>query len=347
MPCAVLKLFIMQKNVYKLSVVFFVVGTVAIMLAFWSSCSGSHDSFKPRPLGAPGEVLLVIDDANWNSKAGRTLSVLFEDIFPALPQSEIMFKKTRIQFSKFQRHFRTYRNILLVSVKAGVHCNQVEYRKNEWALNQQVAEVVAQSHEELEDLIIQKWPKIKSFFHNGDIDALISSYSKVYEPEAVNVVKKEYPFTLYFPKGYQLKKQNDEFTWLINDRLESHLGVFVFQYPLDSLQNTNASTLLQLRNKLLKEEVPGEYPGSFMTTEESFPVQVNRSKFAGRKWTELRGLWKVQGDFMGGPFVDYFYTDFENNKLIMLEGYVYSPAKPNKAAFVREVEAVLKSFMPE
>lgn len=336
----------MRNYLSKSNIILLSVGIVLTIVFIAVSCNSNQESFKPRPLGAPGEVLLVIDNVNWNSKAGNTLGGLLQDIFPALPQTETMFKKTRIEFANFQRHFRTYRNILLVSVKPNATSNRVEYRKNEWALNQQVAEVIVQNQDELEDLIIQKWPRIKSFFYNGDIESMVKSYYQLYEPEAVNAIKNSYEFSLHFPKGFQLKKKNDEFTWLVNDRLESHLGVFVFQYSLDSLENINAHTLLELRNKLLKEEVPGEYPGSFMTTEENFPVLVNKSKFAGRKWTELRGLWKVQGDFMGGPFVDYFYADFENNKLIMLEGYVYAPSKPNKAGFVREVEAVLKSFMP-
>ncbi len=49
---------------------------------------------------------------------------------------------------------------------------------------------------------------------------------------------------------------------------------------------------------------------------------------------------------MGGPFVDYFCADVENNKLIMIEGYVFAPTHPDKGILVREVEAVLKSFIP-
>jgi len=55
-------------------------------------------------------------------------------------------------------------------------------------------------------------------------------------------------------------------------------------------------------------------------------------------------LWKVQGDFMGGPFVDYFLADESTQQLTMLSGYVYAPAKPKKGIFMREVEAVLKTY---
>nr|WP_321450547.1 DUF4837 family protein [uncultured Carboxylicivirga sp.] len=333
--------YLSKSNILQLSAAL-VVSVIFIAV----SCKNTVNEVKPRALGAPGEVLLVIDNDNWNSAVGDTLDVLLSDIFPALPQAENMFRKTRIEFSKFQRHFCTYRNILLVSVRPNIATNKVQFKRNEWAIDQQVAEVMAKDASELEDLIIQKWPKIKSFFYNGDIDALVKSYNRVYEPTVVDMVKKEYPFSLYFPKGFELKKKQDGFTWIVNERIDNQLGVFVFQFSLDSIKNTDAQALLALRNKVLSEQVPGQYPGSYMTTEENYPVHVTKCKFAGRKWTELRGLWKVQGDFMGGPFVDYFFADAETNKLIMLEGYVYAPSKPNKANFVREVEAVLKTFMP-
>lgn len=336
----------MRNYLSKSNLVFLFTAITVTSIFIAVSCTGGGESFKPRSLGAPGEVLLVIDDTNWNSPTGNIIEELLEDHFPALPQIETMFKKTRIDFSQFKRHFRTYRNIMLVSVKPDEHINRVEYRKNEWALNQQVVEVIVNNKEALNDLIQQKWPNIKGFFYSGDIDALIKSYNTVYEQQAFDAIKNTYPFNLYFPKGFEIKKQDEHFSWLAYERLQSHLGVFVYQCSLDSVNSMDAQDLLQLRNRILKNQVPGEYPGSFMTTEESHPVLVNKSKFGGRKWIELRGLWKVQGDFMGGPFVDYFYADVERNQLIMLEGYVYAPSKANKALFVREVEAVLKSFMP-
>ncbi len=334
----------MRNYLSKSSMSFITLSIVVTVIFIVAACTSSGSSFKPRPLGAPGELLLVIDNVNWSSQVGNTLGDMLDDTFPALPQEETMFKKTRINFSQFKRHFRTYRNILLVSVRSDTPVNKVKYRKNEWALNQQVAEVVAKDMESLQELLMQKWPTIKGFFYGGDINSLVQSYIRTFEPLAVDAITSNYPFSMHFPKGFELKKQDEEFTWLSIDRLESHLGVFVYRCSLDSLEGDKSVDLLRFRNNVLKRQVPGENPGSFMTTEENYPVLVNKSTFGGKKWVELRGLWKVQGDFMGGPFVDYFYIDEENNQLLMLEGYVYAPSKPNKGIFVREVEAVLKSY---
>jgi len=262
-----------------------------------------------------------------------------------LPQTESLFRKTRIAVNKFERHFRTYRNVLLISIRANESSNRVEYRKQEWAQNQSVAKVIAKTPEEMIALLQRKWPAIKGFFYKGDILAMSNSYAHQYETELLTHIQNVFPFSIYFPKGFRIKKDENNFNWLASERLGSHLGVFVYQCSLDSCPPINAQGLLRLRNKVLRKNVPGETTGSFMTTESQFPLSVNKATFGGNQWIELRGLWKVQGDFMGGPFVDYFWADDETNKLTMLSGYVYAPGKPEKGVYMREIEAVLKTYV--
>ncbi len=318
--------------------------TVVLSVIVAASCADKPSKYKPRAIGSPGELLVVVEDQCWNTDAGKFLKLLLQDEFPALPQEELMFKKTRIAYSQFKRHFMTYRNILLVSIRPSETNNRVEFRKHEWALNQHVAEVIASSPEELKGLLGQKWPTLKGFFYSGDIESMAEAYSSVYQAEAVSYIESHYPFTMYFPKGFQVKKSDEHFSWLDAQRMGSQLGVFVYQCSLDSLGDSSSQGLIRFRNKLLQHQVPGENEGSFMTTEYNFPVSVRKTKFANRQWTELRGLWKVEGDFMGGPFVDYFYQDTETNQLTMISGYVYAPVKPNKANYMREIEAVLKTI---
>lgn len=318
--------------------------TIVFSIITVAACSDKPSEYKPRAIGSPGELLVVMDDTYWQSDAGEALKTLLEDEFPALPQNERLFRKTRISFGQFERHFRTYRNVLLISIRADESSNRVEYRKQEWAQDQSVAEVIAKTPEDCIRLLNQKWPTVKGFFHGGDITTMSGSYVHMNEPELLNHVQTCYPFSMHFPKGFRLKKEDNKFSWIASERLGSHLGVFVYQCSLDSCPPIDAQSLLHIRNKVLRTKVPGENEGSFMTTEPQFPVSVNQTKFAGKHWIELRGLWKVQGDFMGGPFLDYFLIDEEANQLTMLSGYVYAPAKQKKGIYMREVEAVLKTY---
>lgn len=309
-----------------------------------TGCKNKYESYKPRALGAPGEVLLVIDSHYWKSQAGKMLKEYLESDFPALPQIEPLFKNIRITHEQFQNQFKTHRNILWVSFQPDAAGNQVDYKRNVWAVNQQVIEIVAKDMKGFTQMLNGHWGHISNFFYEGDMKALSKAYNRIYEAEPTKAVREHYSFEIKFPKGFRVKKVNDDFSWFSFERVDSHLGVFTHQCSLDSLKGDDARDFIRFRNKLLKEQVPGPSKGSFMTTEDHFPVTVSQRSFGGREWVELRGLWKVQGDFMGGPFVSYFYVDKENNRLIMLEGYVHAPQKPNKAHFVREVEAVLRTF---
>jgi len=59
----------------------------------------------------------------------------------------------------------------------------------------------------------------------------------------------------------------------------------------------------------------------------------------------MRGLWKVQNDFMGGPFVNVSFLDSVNNRIICMDAYVYRPNK-DKRELLRELEAVMYTYTP-
>ncbi|WP_439185575.1 DUF4837 family protein [Carboxylicivirga taeanensis] len=318
--------------------------TVVVSVIVAAACADRSIKVKPRAIGSPGELLVVIDDEYWNAQTGQFLKGLLTDEFPALPQGEALFKKTRISYSQFVKHFRTYRNILLIAIRSTESSNRVEYRRHTWAMNQSVAEVIAQTPQEMEYLLEQKWGSLKGFFYKGDIASMAEAYTYNYQPEAVEHIQNQHDLTMYLPKGFKVKKSDSLFTWLDTQRLGSQLGVLIYRCPLDSIGHIDSQKLIRVRNNLLRKKVPGENKGSFMTTEAQFPVSVRKTEFANHQWTELRGLWKVQGDFMGGPFIDYFCQDQENNQLLMISGYVYAPAKPNKGIYMRELEAVLKTI---
>ena len=57
----------------------------------------------------------------------------------------------------------------------------------------------------------------------------------------------------------------------------------------------------------------------------------------------MRGLWKVQNDFMGGPFVSLTVLDPSKKRVVTVEGNVYAP-KNNKRNYIRQLEAMIYSL---
>jgi hypothetical protein len=98
--------------------------------------------------------------------------------------------------------------------------------------------------------------------------------------------------------------------------------------------------LIARRNAVLKKNVPGSLPGSYMTTEDRIAIEYEPFVMNKRYFAALRGLWRVEGDFMAGPFTSLSTVDEKNNRILTGEGYVYAPDN-NKRNLLRQVEAII------
>jgi hypothetical protein len=89
----------------------------------------------------------------------------------------------------------------------------------------------------------------------------------------------------------------------------------------------------------MKKNVPGAREGMYMQTDSIF-VTKRDLKVNGRYLQEVKGLWYVKGDMMGGPFVSHAMVDEANQRVIVVEAFVYAPSKL-KRNYVRQMEAAL------
>ena len=64
--------------------------------------------------------------------------------------------------------------------------------------------------------------------------------------------------------------------------------------------------------------------------------------FHGGFAAEVRGLWRMENDFMGGPYYSLTFYDEPNARLITVEGYAYAPYF-DKRPYMREIEGIVKS----
>jgi len=55
---------------------------------------------------------------------------------------------------------------------------------------------------------------------------------------------------------------------------------------------------------------------------------------------EARGLWYMENDMMGGPFVSHARVDRPNGRVVVVEAFVYAPEK-KKRDMMRQLEAAL------
>jgi hypothetical protein len=97
-----------------------------------------------------------------------------------------------------------------------------------------------------------------------------------------------------------------------------------------------------MRDQFTKKFVPGPNRGSYMAVETDAVPYRRELKVNELDVIELRNLWKVENDFMGGPFVSLTMENEETNQIVVVDGFVYAP-QFDKRKYLRQVEAILNS----
>lgn len=138
--------------------------------------------------------------------------------------------------------------------------------------------------------------------------------------------------------------QSEDFDWIRYETPEISLAIMVYRFPYNSDSTFTYNYLLNKRDSVLKVNVPGPSKGSYMTTEKRAAPIFQITKHNGNYAADMRGLWRVENDFMGGPFLMLAELDTYNGQVIVADGYVYAPSK-NKRNYIRQIEAIVYSMI--
>lgn len=325
----------------KFSKVLIIIGITLFTL----SCNQGkvRKDLLPGVSGKAGEVLIVMDKSHWDTEPGIAFRNLLLEDTPGLPQSEPLFNPMDIPRKSFSEMFRIHRNIIITNISNTVEKPGIQVDYNKWARSQLVITMVAPNRQTFMELYDNNSQKILSLLLKAEKDRISDNYKKYEERNVIEKLENRTGVHLTIPKAYTYDLDTNNFVWLSLETPEISQGIFVYYYEYKDTSDFSANSLINKRNEILKLYVAGEGKGTYMTTElEVFP-HYRSFNLNGKYTTELRGLWKVEGDFMGGPFLSISQVDEKRNRIVTVEGYVYAP-KFNKREYIRQLEAILYSL---
>ena len=148
---------------------------------------------------------------------------------------------------------------------------------------------------------------------------------------------------MLIPADMQSIKRGKGFVWLSDNAASGMQSICVYSYPG---YDRSTPTLVAKRDSVMRANIPGEEDGMYMRTSRRAPVYGKETNSNGRRATELRGLWEMAGDAMGGPFVCIATADSSRGRTIVAEGFVYAPEK-TKRNLIRQIEAALHTLQPK
>lgn len=321
---------------------FFYMTVVALMLA---GCGDSGIQLKQNVSGKAGEIVIVTNKVNWTAESGTLLRDILASDYPLLPQTEPAFTLINIPENAFSSIFQIHRNIIILKIDDVFKEAKMVVQEDIWSAPQTVITITAPDDKSATELIENKREIIFNTFEQAERNRIIRNSKRYEERQLRTTVTDVFGGSPYFPTGYSLKKRTDNFMWISYETTYTNQGIFIYKIPVRDTATMSLEGLIAARNEILERNVQGMIEGSYMTTgmvKDKEP-QLKWIKYKNRNFGELRGLWEVQDDYMGGPFVEHAFYDKTGENIIVLEGFVYAP-RYDKRNYLRQVESIIYSF---
>ena len=317
---------------------------ISFILIVLNACTNTDtESLKPLPSGAPGDVVVVMNESFWNAAPGDTLLNAVITPYEALPKEEPMFNVIHITHKGFNKLLKQQRNIIITKIGKDQKEAKILVKRNLWAKTQLLISILAPTKEDFVSLVDANREKILTLLNETERQRLMDVNKKNLDKKIATLLKEKYHIKLNVPKGYKTDVNTKDFAWLSLEYRDVVQGVFIYTYDYTDENTFTLNYLIEKRNSMLKRNVPGEIEGSYMTTEMLFPPIMNEFNLNEKYTIELQGLWKMQdGIPMGGPFISLIQLDEKRNEIVTVEGFVFAPAH-KKRELVRQLESILYS----
>lgn len=316
----------------------------ALMLTGLASCSGgSGKSLLPNVSGKAGEVIVVIEKADWEGALGNEVREILAADCPWLYIREPLYSLVNVAPGGFADLFKVHRNIVLFNIDPQITTPGLLVKNDVWAAPQVVLQISGHDADEALAILKEKGPTVVSAIEQAERDRVIHNTLLYEESTIAPQVMEVIGGSPHFPSGYKLKTKTDDFVWVADVKQYTQQGVLIYKYPALKEDNFSVENIIAKRNEVLKNNVPGMFENTYMTTAEYINPTVQFVKYKGREFAETRGYWEVQGDYMGGPFVSHSFYSQDGSEIIVTEAFLYAP-RYDKRQYLRQVESLLFSW---
>jgi len=320
----------------------------SIMITGLPSCDGvkrqggAGGKILPNVTGGANEVLVVMDDFNWDNEAGELLKDVLKEEFPGLPQSEPLFDVIHINFSSFDNLYRYHRSIVLTNVSSGQE-PEIRFRENMWAKPQIVVQITASTSTALKELIRENEQRIQNYLIRYDRQRLMEVYQDSKDLGIQKEIADHHQIRLDIPRGYNLDFSKEEYTSVSIETPDLSQVIQIYDYPAGGTQDLSTSKLIEHRNIFTKKYIKGPREDSYMIVSKLYRPIAYELKNNNLDVVEIRGLWELENGFMGGPFISHSVFDAKRNRVVTVDGYVYYPNQ-KKRVKIRQLEAIVYSM---
>ena len=279
---------------------------VAAIAAMAIAACTDTGSLLPKSGGAPGEVVVGGDGA-------EAVEALLEQPVAGLPQDEPAFDVKLLPTDKPDATLRLERNIVLTDIDPLRHTTTtVRYERNVYARPQIIIYVGSPSREALlRDLPHCHLDRLLLRHELAGYASRLDSDTAALAREAART----FGCTIRLPKGMTLNKRGRNFMWF-SDNDPRKMG----NICLYTSEN---------RDSVMKANIKGATDAMYMATVPGTTTTQTTHDRKGRRVALRRGLWQMEGDAMGGPYMSRTLT-LADGRTVTAEAFVFAPGEKKR-----------------
>lgn len=343
------------------------------IIASVSSCdlekTAKMKSNLPKANGKAGQIIVVVDSAQWEGQIGQALKETFQEQVSYLPREESLFSLSHIDPVDFQSILRMQKNIIFVTVLSDKSRGSrklksfftkesldmiendpslfMHAKQDEFARGQEVLHLFGETEEILLANISKNRRMLQKHFLDIEEKRLYQSlYAAKVEKGISSHINEKLGCEIKVPLGFEIAMEEEDFIWLRNFSPDVDKSIYISWVEYTSEDLFSLDSLLALRTKLSKPYIlykPDDKESYMLTETDNFDVFRSEINFKDHFAVQLRGLWKVNKYYMGGPFLSYAMVDESSNRLYYIEAFLYSPGKPQRDN-MRELGTIVRTF---
>ncbi|WP_369765898.1 DUF4837 family protein [Flavobacterium sp. WC2429] len=310
-----------------------------IILVLIFSCKKKDDTIPRKTTGAINTISVIIDDQLWNGEVGDSVRNKFASPVIGLPQEEPLFTINQYPVKLMEGFMTDSRNIIVI--KKGEK-NNFEINKDQYASPQNVFHISGKTGGDIIAIIQKHSPEIIKLIRKTEIEECQRINKKsLLDPK---IITDKFHINLEVPTSYQYVIQQENFIWLKKEIISGNTSLLLYQVPINALKKGNnlVTSIISMRDSIGGLYIHGKEPNTDLITEEAYAPYFFKIKLDGKVAYETKGTWELKNDFMSGPFINYAIIDEEHNRVLVLEGFSYSPSK-EKRDLMHELESIIKS----
>lgn len=318
---------------------FYVGAALAALFVCFASCGKGKGVFTPTSSALPYEIIVVVDPGVWERPAGRSLFNVLDSDVQGLPQSERSFKVMYTSPQNYDATLKMIRNIVVVDIQDIYTQAKFKYAKDVYASPQLILNIQAPNEKEFQEFVEANGERILDLFTKAEMNRQIAFLEKKHNDQILTQATNLFGCQIWLPAELIASKTGKDFLWASTNAATADQNFVMYSYPYTNKNTFTKEYFIHKRDSVMKVNMPGAKEGMYMTTD-SLMTDVKPVNVHNTYTLEARGLWRMKGDFMGGPFVSHSRVDQVNGRIITVEIFVYSPDR-SKGNLVRRMEASL------